>query len=393
MGSWEPVRSRSRIRRIVAVCILTITTLASLVVSTSPAAASTTSDERAFLQLLNDLRESKGLDGLVVDPALSATARSWSGVLAHRNGLAHDPGLRADLESTLTSLEYWTKVGENVGYGHSTQGLHDAFVSSSGHYRNMIGDYNEVGIGVVHARDRIWVTVRFAKVTNRASGDGNDAVLIHRSGEWHIRHTATGGPAEKTFEFGASNAEPVIGDWNGDGVDTVGVREGNRFSFRNANTPGAPDISISYGRAGDQIYVGDWNGDGRDTLAVRRGRTYFIRNDLRSGPATHVITYGLDDDVTYAGDWNGNGRDTLAVRRGRMYHIRNSLRSGVAHRVLAYGTADDNIIIGDWDGRSGDSFGVRRGNVMHLRDSLSSGPAQTEFSFGAPDDAVYAGDF
>ena len=73
----------------------------------------------------------------------------------------------------------WQRLAENVGVGGMRSScslsdlrtntdsvvvaLHNAFVASSGHYANMVGDFNQVGIGVHIDSDELWVTVRFAK--------------------------------------------------------------------------------------------------------------------------------------------------------------------------------------------------------------------------------------
>jgi hypothetical protein len=58
----------------------------------------------------------------------------------------------------------WSKVGENVGRGGSPGSLHTAFMNSSGHAANILGDYNYVGVGTGSAADgTLFVTVVFMK--------------------------------------------------------------------------------------------------------------------------------------------------------------------------------------------------------------------------------------
>jgi hypothetical protein len=69
--------------------------------------------------------------------------------------LAHNPSLTTDVCC-------WAGLGENVGYGGSLQVLNSAFLASPEHRANIMGRYNQVGIGV--ATDKhglIWVSEVF----------------------------------------------------------------------------------------------------------------------------------------------------------------------------------------------------------------------------------------
>ena len=57
----------------------------------------------------------------------------------------------------------WSKLGENVGRGGTVDSLHSAFMASSGHKKNILGDYNYVGIGTDSKDGVLYVTVVFMK--------------------------------------------------------------------------------------------------------------------------------------------------------------------------------------------------------------------------------------
>jgi uncharacterized protein YkwD len=58
----------------------------------------------------------------------------------------------------------WSRVGENVGRGQSPSSLHTAFMNSSAHAANVLGDYNYVGVGTdTDADGALYVTVVFMK--------------------------------------------------------------------------------------------------------------------------------------------------------------------------------------------------------------------------------------
>ena len=133
---------------------------ASLVVALSlsagAASADPAGDEGDFVARLNDLRASQGLSTLSVDPALTDMARAWSAQMAAAGGISHNPSLATQAPSD------WVKLGENVGVGPTVVSLHDAFVASPDHYRNMIDPaFQKVGVGVVQAGEVMYVTVDF----------------------------------------------------------------------------------------------------------------------------------------------------------------------------------------------------------------------------------------
>src|SRR5205809_5400221 len=126
-----------------------------LAVGLQPAGADDQSDAMTFLTLLNQVRGSKGLRALNVDPRLVSIAQGWSNKMAADHGISHNPNLATQAPAG------WQVVGENVGMGGSVQTLHDAFVASPHHYENMIEPrYNAVGIAVTRGdNNTIYVTV------------------------------------------------------------------------------------------------------------------------------------------------------------------------------------------------------------------------------------------
>ena len=123
---------------------------------TQAAGADTLADEQSFVTQLNDLRAGLGLPPLGVEVRLVEVARAWSGQMAAVDSLSHNPALASEAPSN------WQRLGENVGFGGSVDSIHRAFVNSPGHYANLVNrNFNYVGIGVVRAGDRVWVTQTF----------------------------------------------------------------------------------------------------------------------------------------------------------------------------------------------------------------------------------------
>ena len=130
-------------------------------------AADATTDEAEFVQRINDLRSSKGLAPLKVNAELARGARSWATEMRAAAGISHMPEarMRADITGP------WCKIGENVGEGPEVPILHDAFVASAAHLKNLLDpDFDSVGIGIVYASNSdgevIYVTQRFLDIDN-----------------------------------------------------------------------------------------------------------------------------------------------------------------------------------------------------------------------------------
>ncbi|HET7488397.1 MAG TPA: CAP domain-containing protein [Acidimicrobiales bacterium] len=123
----------------------------------SPASADTGSEELEFATMINQVRVAHGLQPLEFRGALFDMARAWSGNMLSVKGISHNPLL------SVQGPAGWLRLGENVGMGYSVQSLHDAFVASPSHYKNIVDpQFDSVGVGVVHAADgEIFVTVDF----------------------------------------------------------------------------------------------------------------------------------------------------------------------------------------------------------------------------------------
>jgi hypothetical protein len=141
-------------RRRVAVGLLAL--VLPLVFVNGTASADPASDEVNFFSRLNAVRTSRGLRPLVLTGQLSGMARGWSGRMASRGGISHNPNLAAQ------GPPGWTRLGENVGMGPSVDEIHDALVASPSHYANIVSvHYDSVGVGVVQSGSTKFVTFNF----------------------------------------------------------------------------------------------------------------------------------------------------------------------------------------------------------------------------------------
>lgn len=360
--------------------------------ATAISAQSPSPDEAEFARLLNESRSANGKPALSVNLSLAQTSRTWSGSMRTANSISHDPNLGKIMTEVVPG---WTRAAENVGVGYSVEGLHQAFWNSAGHRANMLGDFNQVGVGVARSADgRIWVTFRFAKgplpPPAHATSD-SDRIGVHRSNSLYLRRDLAPGVADVKFAYGTTEDQAVMGDWNGDGVATPGVFRAGSWYLRNSNTVGAADVVFNFGMSGDAPVVGDWDGNGTDTIGIRRGTLFLLRNDNSSGGANYAFEYGRAADLPLAGDWDGNGTETIGVHRGATFLLRNTNTGGGANRSFTYGRVGDEPLAGDWDGNGTTTIGVRRGNIFYLRNTNSSGTANVGFGYGTAGDAVVVG--
>lgn len=141
------------LRRRIFGAMLAVTMVFASVALASPA------EEGEFLSLVNSARSAEGLAPLSVHNDLVAGARNHTSRMIARGEIFHSTS--AELGAVTTG---WQVLGENVGVGPNPSVLHTAFMNSSGHRANVLGDFNFVGIGAEHAPDgKLYVTFMFMK--------------------------------------------------------------------------------------------------------------------------------------------------------------------------------------------------------------------------------------
>lgn len=140
-------------RRTITIGIL----LALLTAGWITAASATPADESSMVSLINGERSASGLSTLCTHGDLTAFARNHTGDMIAEGSIFHS----SNLGSAATG---WSAMGENVGMGPNVSVLHSAFMNSSGHRANILGDYNHIGVGIDLADNgTMFVTVVFMK--------------------------------------------------------------------------------------------------------------------------------------------------------------------------------------------------------------------------------------
>ncbi|WP_203257485.1 CAP domain-containing protein [Hyunsoonleella ulvae] len=101
-----------------------------------------------ILQLVNEHRLSIGENPLQVNDLATNLAIEHTNYMIAQNDISHDDfDQRSD---RLIAEENASRTGENVAYGQrSAQQVMTAWLNSSGHRKNIEGDFTHIGIGVI----------------------------------------------------------------------------------------------------------------------------------------------------------------------------------------------------------------------------------------------------
>lgn len=119
-------------------------TLTLLLVGGSPAFAyaAPNGDVQRILEDTNAARTFNGLPALVLNEQMTSVAQNWSQQQASEGKMYHNPNYSNQLAGG------WSGAAENVAYGYAVEDVTTGWMNSEGHRKNILGDYNSIGIGV-----------------------------------------------------------------------------------------------------------------------------------------------------------------------------------------------------------------------------------------------------
>lgn len=108
----------------------------------SVASAATSEAENDVAIRINRERWARSTYGLRLNEGLSSLARRHACDMAAQGRLYHTPNLGRKVKN-------WKILGENVGVGWDTEVIHQEFMGSEGHRRNILDKrFTQVGAGV-----------------------------------------------------------------------------------------------------------------------------------------------------------------------------------------------------------------------------------------------------
>jgi hypothetical protein len=108
--------------------------------------------------LVNQARASAGLGAVNRNSAMDQVALSWANQMAASGSMSHNPNYSGQIPGG------WSRAAENVAQGQPTgASMHDAWMNSSGHRANILGDFTDIGVAFVSAGGTTWGVQVFGK--------------------------------------------------------------------------------------------------------------------------------------------------------------------------------------------------------------------------------------
>lgn len=122
--------------------------------------------ERRLFELLNHERTEQGLPELRWDDALFKAARQHALRMLNLNTMEHQLPGEPGLEERLTAAgTRFTSIAENIAYGGNVQTIHDGWMGSPGHRKNILeARFTAVGIAVVRGNNGLFAVEDFSQV-------------------------------------------------------------------------------------------------------------------------------------------------------------------------------------------------------------------------------------
>ena len=102
---------------------------------------------------INTSRRDARKGAVSANQAASDKAQAWAARMARTGVVEHTGG---GSRVNTSGLPKWCSVGENVGTAPSIEALHAAWMRSSGHKSNILGNFNRVGTGVVRKGNQVY---------------------------------------------------------------------------------------------------------------------------------------------------------------------------------------------------------------------------------------------
>ncbi|MDQ6748156.1 MAG: hypothetical protein M3010_08660 [Candidatus Dormibacteraeota bacterium] len=379
-------------------------TIPATILAALPAQAAGFDSAAAETQLagqINADRAANGLGPLLVNPALSAVARgatmSVCGQTVHgrsqdmieRNYFSHQvPPCGSQVFPLLTAAGIsFSNAGENIGWNNwsplstSVDQVNNQFMNSPGHRANILGNYNQVGVGAF-AAPGAW----------SGAGSSLSGVIMYTE----IFMTGSAPVAPAPVALGAPSAGDLFGsEMNGTGSNQAEVHAlGQASGYLSFVTHAASAFPVTTGDDW-RFQVGSLGGDGQPdlfgihlrgtgsgmvevhVLSAASGYTGWIMhaatalNALPAGSAVQFTLGSLDGDRRsnlFAILPSGTQSGTVEVHA---LSERSSYGSWALHSTSAFATVDPS----QWQFRIGDASG--RGDLVGIAHG-SSGSGRTE---------------
>jgi uncharacterized protein YkwD len=131
----------------------------------SPFASHPSADEKILLDATNRERAAAGLQSLKWDDSLAAAARDHASLMARENVLSHQlPGEPSLGQRVAQAGAKYAMVAENVAIGPNPEEIHDGWMHSPGHRRNILNaELTAIGIAVTRGTNGLFAVQDFSR--------------------------------------------------------------------------------------------------------------------------------------------------------------------------------------------------------------------------------------
>jgi uncharacterized protein YkwD len=132
---------------------------------TLPISSHPSLDEKLLLDATNRERAAAGLQSLKWDDALAAAAREHNQLMVRENVLSHQLPGEPSLEQRVAQAgAKYAMVAENVAIGPNPEEIHDGWMHSPGHKRNILNaQLTAIGIAVTRGTNGLFAVQDFSR--------------------------------------------------------------------------------------------------------------------------------------------------------------------------------------------------------------------------------------
>lgn len=124
-----------------------------------------TVQESDMIQLTNEYRDGLGLSKLTINDKLMTSAREKADTLCRTGEWSHEAGNEPFSEPIKRAGYRYTKAGENLARRHETvPGAFEALKASPTHHENIIGAYNDIGVGYSFCGGDEYIVMHYGRV-------------------------------------------------------------------------------------------------------------------------------------------------------------------------------------------------------------------------------------
>jgi uncharacterized protein YkwD len=157
-------------------------------------------DEKLLLDATNRERAAAGLQSLKWDDALAASAREHNQLMVRENALSHQfPGEPSLEQRTAQAGAKYAMVAENVAVGPNPAEIHEGWMHSPGHRRNILnGELTAIGIAVTRGTNGLFAVQDFSRQVADLSLQQQEGKVISLLKATSLQAVEATGDARKT---------------------------------------------------------------------------------------------------------------------------------------------------------------------------------------------------